>query len=163
MLLSALCLALLVVCAPDIGAARQAPQPAVPQNASVDELLATADTLLGEFKGNTAFPFFERALEGARADEALEPQEARAHYGLAQILYYRTQYAAAREHALKAAAIYERLSIRSRHRTHEHVFSARSRICSGRFAEARTHAERAVAAYEVGRRPARPGARRRCS
>src|SRR5688572_5944432 len=107
--LSALGFALLVVVRSDIGAARQTQQPVVvPQNASVDELLATADKLLAEIKGNTAFPIYERALERA-TDLSLEPQQARARYGMARVLYYRAQYAAAREHALTAAEIYERV------------------------------------------------------
>jgi CHAT domain-containing protein/tetratricopeptide (TPR) repeat protein len=144
--LSALCMALLVAVRPDIGAARQTQQPVVPQNASVDELLATADKWLGESKGNTAFPFFERALEGA-VERGLEPQQARAHVGLSRVLYYRTQYAAAREHALKAAAIYERIGTTTEvGRTYD--FLSALEELSGLFAEARAHSTQAVKAFE---------------
>ena len=144
--LSALCFALLVVVRSDIGAARQTQPPAVPENASVDELLATADKLLGEIKGNTAFPIYERALERA-VQLSLEPQEARARYGMARVLYYRTQYDAAREQALRTAEIYERVGTPvDIGRTHNFLSGVED--LSGRFAEARAHAKRAVAAYE---------------
>src|SRR5262245_11260720 len=97
--LSALCLALLVAVRSDVGATPQqtAQLPVIPENASVDELLTIADTLLSDIKGNLAFPIYERALAGA-TERVLELQQARAHYGMARVLYYRTQYATAREH-----------------------------------------------------------------
>jgi len=80
--LSALCLALLVALRPDIDARKAAPvapaaqsaqAPTIPENASVDELLAIADQLLNDIKGNLAFPIYERAL--ARAQQmSLESQ-----------------------------------------------------------------------------------------
>jgi hypothetical protein len=108
--LSALCLALLVLVRPGIDAAppQTSPQLVVPENASVDELLSIADKLWSEAKGNTAFPLYERALAGAE-QRGLELQQAQAHHGIARVLNYRTQYATARDHALKAAEIYERL------------------------------------------------------
>jgi CHAT domain-containing protein len=143
--LSALALALLVVVCSDIGAAQQTPLPPVPENASVDEVLAAAETLLGESKGNAAFPLFERALRGA-VERDLEPQQARAHMGMARVLSFRTQYATARDHALKAAAIYERLSS-TRELARTFVFLSGVEELSGQFKEARAHAEQAVAAY----------------
>ena len=143
--LSALCLALLVALRPDIGA--QTTQPSlVSENASVDELLSVADQLLNDIKGNLAFPIYERALTRAQ-QQSLEPQEARARYGMARVLYYRTQYDAAREHASKAAALYERIGTPS---DIGRLFNFLSAIedLSGRRAEALAHSTRAVAAYE---------------
>jgi CHAT domain-containing protein/tetratricopeptide (TPR) repeat protein len=152
--LSALCFALMLVARPDVGASPQqaaSPQtvqaPDVPANASVDELLAIADKLLGEIKGNLAFPIYERALSGA-TDHGLELQQARARYGLARVLYYRTQYAAAREHALKAAEIYERLGTPTDIGRTYNFLSAAEEL-SGLVAEASAHSTRAVAAYEA--------------
>jgi CHAT domain-containing protein/tetratricopeptide (TPR) repeat protein len=145
--LSAVCVVLLVVVRPDIGAAPQtAPPVTVPENASVDELLATADTLLAESKGNTAFPIYERALERAM-QMSLERQEARARHGMARVLYFRTQYAAARELGLKAAEIYERLGEAADIGRINNFLSAVEEL-SGRRAEAQAHSTRAVAAYE---------------
>ena len=153
--LSALCLALLVAVRPDIDARRAGPvgpaapsaqAPAIPENASVDELLAIADQLLNDIKGNLAFPIYERAL--ARAQQmSLEPQEARARYGMARVLYYRTQYAPAREHAGKAAEIYERIGTPTDKGRLYNFLSAVEEL-SGRQAEARAYSARAVAAYE---------------
>jgi CHAT domain-containing protein/tetratricopeptide (TPR) repeat protein len=146
--LSALCVALLVAIRPGVDAAPQdaSPQPVVPENASVDEMLATADTLLSEIKGTTAFPIYQRALERA-IQMSLEPQEARARYGMARVLYYGTQYAAAREHALKVADIYERIGTPGDIGRTYNFLSAVDDL-SGRRADARAHAQRAVAAYE---------------
>jgi CHAT domain-containing protein len=147
--LSALCLVLLVALRPDVGAAQnpQAAQPpAIPENASVDELLATADQLLNDIKGNLAFPIYERALTRAQAT-SLETQEARARYGMARVLYYRTQYAAAREHAGKAAEIYERIGSPTEMGRLYNFLSAIEEL-SGRRAEALAYSTRAVAAYE---------------
>src|SRR5688572_27830451 len=160
--LSALCLVLLVGLRPDLGAARRAgpfgpaaqsgpaPQaaqpPAVPENASVDELLSIADQLLSDIKGNLAFPIYERALTRAQ-QMSLEPQEARARYGMARVLYYRTQYAAAREHASKAAEIYERVGTPAEIGRIQNFLSAIEDL-SGRIAEARANSKRAVTAYE---------------
>jgi CHAT domain-containing protein/tetratricopeptide (TPR) repeat protein len=146
-LVTALCFALLVV-RPGVGANPQqaAPPPAVPENASVDELLATADQLLRDIKGNLAFPYYERALERS-VQQSLEPQEARARYGMARVLNYRAQYAAAREQALKAATIYERLGDPG-DIGRIHNFLSGVEQLSGLVAEARAHSERAVAAYE---------------
>lgn len=143
--LSALCVALLVLVCPEIDAAPQ--QPVIPENASVDELLGIADTLLAESKGNTAFPIYERALAEA-GQRLLEPQQARAHYGMARVLRYRTQYATAREHALTAIGIYERLSS-TQELGRVYVFLSGIEELSGQFADARTHAERAMAAYKT--------------
>jgi CHAT domain-containing protein/tetratricopeptide (TPR) repeat protein len=142
--LSALCLALVVVVRPEIGA--QAPAPVVPENASVDELLSIADQLLNDIKGNLAFPIYERALTEAQR-LSLEPQEARARYGMARVLYYRTQYAAAREHALKVAEIYDRLGTPTDVGRVNNFLSAVEDL-SGRRNEARAHSKRAVTAYE---------------
>lgn len=143
--LSALCLALLVALRPDVGA-QTAPAPVVPDNASVDELLGIADKLLSEIKGNLAFPIYERAL--ARAQQmSLEPQEARARYGMARVLYYRTQYAPAREHALKVAEIYDRLGT-STDIGRIHNFLSAIEDLSGRRAQARDHSTRAMEAYQ---------------
>ena len=150
--LSAICLALTVVVRADVGAAgpsgpaEQAASPAVPENASVDELLAIADKLLADIKGNLAFPIYERALTSAQ-QQSLELQEARARYGMARVLYYRTQYDTAREHALKAAAIYERLGTPA-DIGRIYTFLSGAEDLSGLFAEARTHAARALEAYE---------------
>jgi CHAT domain-containing protein len=160
--LSALCLALLVALRPDISAARRAgpfgpaeqaaQPPVVPENASVDELLSIADQLLNEIKGNLAFPFYERAL--ARAQQmSLESQEARARYGMARVLYYRTQYTAAREHATKVAEIYDRIGTPTDIGRVNNFLSAIEDL-SGRQAEARAYATRAVAAYESSDDPA---------
>jgi CHAT domain-containing protein len=157
--LPALCLALLVVLRPDVGArqpgpfepasqggAQTAQPPAIPENASVDELLSTADQLLDDIKGNLAFPIYERALTQAQ-ERSLEPQEARARYGMARVLYYRTQYAAAREHASKAAEIYERVGSPTEMGRLYNFLSAIEDL-SGRRAEALAYSTRAVAAYE---------------
>jgi CHAT domain-containing protein/tetratricopeptide (TPR) repeat protein len=146
--LPALCCALLAVIRPGVEATPQqtTPPPLVAENASVDEMLATADKLLSEIKGNTAFPIYERALSGA-IERGLEPQEARARHGMARVLYYRTQYTAAREHALKAAEIYERFGSPSEIGRIQNFLSAVEDL-SGRRAEARSHSTRAVEAYE---------------
>src|SRR5688572_30860759 len=160
--LSALCLVLLVGLRPDLGAARRAgpfgpadqsgpaaqtvQPPAVPENASVDELLSIADQLLSDIKGNLAFPIYERALTRAQ-QMSLEPQEARARYGMARVLYYRTQYAAAREHASKAAEIYERVGTPADIGRLYNFLSAIEEL-SGRRAEALAYSTRAVASYE---------------
>ncbi len=146
--LSALCLALLVALRPDVGATPQQPAspPAIPENALVDELLSTADQLLNDIKGNLAFPIYERALERA-AQQSLEGQQARARYGMARVLYYRTQYAAAREHAGKAAEIYERIGTPTEIGRLYNFLSAIEDL-SGRRAEALAYSTRAVAAYE---------------
>jgi CHAT domain-containing protein/tetratricopeptide (TPR) repeat protein len=146
--LAALGVALAVAVRPD-AAARHAvqQQTAIPEATTVDALLNEADALLLERKGNTAVPIFERALEQA-TQLGLEPQEARARIGLAEVLYYRAQYAASREHALIAAGLYERLTVpRGIGRTNL-LLSAVEEM-SGRGPEARRHAERAVAAYEA--------------
>jgi CHAT domain-containing protein len=140
--LSALCLALLLVVRPDIGAQ----SPAIPDNASVDELLSIADQLLNDIKGNLAFPIYERALAQAQ-QRSLDPQEARARYGMARVLYYRTQYDAAREHASKAAEIYDRIGAPADIGRVYNFLSAVEDL-SGRRAEARAYSTRAVAAYE---------------
>ena len=122
-------------------------QPTIPDNASVDELLTSAQKLLSESKGNAAFPIFERALAGA-TERGLEPQQADALAGMARVFYYRTQYSSARDHARRAAALYEQLaSARELARTHL-LLSAIEEL-SGGMAEARTHAERAVAVYKT--------------
>ena len=153
--LSALCLTLLVALRPDVdarradpfGPAEQAVQPpAIPENASVDELLSVADRLLADIKGNLAFPIYERALARAQA-MSLETQEARARYGMARVLYYRTQYAAAREHATRAAEIYERIGSPTELGRLYNFLSAIEDL-SGRRAEALAYSTRAVAAYE---------------
>jgi CHAT domain-containing protein/tetratricopeptide (TPR) repeat protein len=152
--LSALCLALLVALRPDLAAApQQAPQgPTVPENASVDELLSIADQLLNDIKGNLAFPIYERAL--ARAQQtSLEAQEARARYGLARVQYYRTQYAGAREHATKAAEIYERIGTTAEIGRVYNFLSAVEDL-SGQRAAAQTYSARAVAAYDSSNDPA---------
>ena len=117
-----------------------------PQNASVDELLATADKLLAEIKGNTAFPIYERALERA-TEMSLEAQQARARFGMARVLYYRAQYAAAREHALTAVEIYERVGSPTDIGRVYNFLSAAEEL-SGLWTEARDHSKRAVTAYE---------------
>ena len=145
--LSALCFALLVVVRSDIGAARQTQPPAVPQNASVDELLATADKLLAEIKGNTAFPIYERALERA-TEMSLEPQQARARFGMARVLYYRDRSTPeAREHALTAVEIYERVGSPTDIGRVYNFLSAAEEL-SGLRTEARDHSKRAVTAYK---------------
>jgi CHAT domain-containing protein/tetratricopeptide (TPR) repeat protein len=147
--LSALCLALLVLVRPGIDAAppQTSPQLVVPENASVDELLSIADKLWSEAKGNTAFPLYERALAGAE-QRGLELQQAQAHHGIARVLNYRTQYATARDHALKAAEIYERLGNTQLFGRISVLLSGIEEV-SGQLANARTHAERAVAAYNT--------------
>lgn len=142
--LPALSLALLVLTRSDIGATPQ--QPTVPENASVEELLAIADQLLQDIKGNLAFPIYERALERAM-QMSLEPQEARARYGMARVLYYRAQYAPAREHALKVAEIYQRIGTPTDIGRVNNFLSAVEDL-SGLRAEARAHSARAVEAYE---------------
>jgi len=142
--LLALSLALLVLTRSDIGATPQ--QPTVPENASVEELLAIADQLLEDIKGNLAFPIYERALERAM-QMSLEPQEARARYGMARVLYYRAQYAPAREHALKVAEIYQRIGTPTDIGRVNNFLSAVEDL-SGLRAEARAHSARAVEAYE---------------
>jgi CHAT domain-containing protein/tetratricopeptide (TPR) repeat protein len=150
--LSAICLALTVFVRADVGAAgpsaaaEQAAAPAVPENASVDELLSIADQLLNDIKGNLAFPIYERALAVAQ-QQSLELQEARARYGMARVLYYRTQYATAREQALKVAEIYERLGTPTDIGRVNNFLSAAEEL-SGLIAEARTHSARALEAYE---------------
>jgi CHAT domain-containing protein len=149
--LSALCLALLVALRPEVGAQSEQP-PVVPENASVDELLSIADQLLNEIKGNLAFPIYERAL--ARAQQmSLESQQARARYGMARVLYYRTQYAAAREHATKVAEIYERIGTPTDIGRVNNFLSAIEDL-SGRKAEALAYSTRAVGAYESSNDPA---------
>jgi CHAT domain-containing protein len=143
--LSAICLALLVALRPDVGGQTAQP-PAIPENASVDEILSIADQLLNDIKGNLAFPIYERALTRAQA-MSLETQEARARYGMARVLYYRTQYSAAREHASKAAEIYERIGSPTEMGRLYNFLSAIEDL-SGRRAEALAYSTRAVAAYE---------------
>jgi CHAT domain-containing protein len=159
--LSALCLALLVALRPDIGAARRAgplrpaeqagpaaqseQPPVVPENASVDELLSRADQLLNDIKGNLAFPIYERALERAQ-QLSLESQEARARYGMARVHYYRGQYAAAREHAVKVAEIYNRIGAPEDIGRIYNFLSGVEELTGSR-ADARAHAARAVAVY----------------
>ena len=152
--LPALCCALLVAIRPGIEASPQQPppQPLVAENASVDELLATADRLLSEIKGNIAFPIYERALERAM-QLSFDLPEARARYGMARVLYYRADYARAREQALKAAEIHERLGNRTEF-GRVHSFLSAIEELSGRAAEARVHATRAMAAYESSDDPA---------
>ena len=142
--LPALFLALLVLARSDIRATPQ--QPAVPENASIEELLSIADQLLQDIKGNLAFPIYERALERAM-QMSLEPQEARARYGMARVLYYRAQYAPAREHALKVAEIYQRIGTPTDIGRVNNFLSAVEDL-SGLRAEARAHSARAVEAYE---------------
>src|SRR5688572_2077747 len=159
--LSALCLVLLVGLRPDLGAARRAgpfgpadqsgpaaqtvQPPAVPENASVDELLSIADQLLSDIKGNLAFPIYERALTRAQ-QLSLESQEARARYGMARVLYYRGQYAAAREHAVKVAEIYDRSGVPEDIGRIYNFLSGVEEL-SGSRADARAHSARAVAVY----------------
>jgi CHAT domain-containing protein/tetratricopeptide (TPR) repeat protein len=152
--LSALCFALLVFVRPDVEATPQqtAPQPLVSENASVDEMLVVADKLLAELKGFTAFPIYERALERA-IQMSLELQEARARYGMARVLYYRPQYQAAREQALLAAEIFERLGTPVDIGRVNNFLSATEELL-GLSADARVHAGRAVAAYETSDDPA---------
>jgi CHAT domain-containing protein/tetratricopeptide (TPR) repeat protein len=151
--LSALALALVVVVRHGVEATpQQAPPqqtgpPLVPENASVDELLKIADQLWGESKGNTAFPIYERALAAA-IERGLKLQQAQARMGVARVLSYRTQYAAARDHGLKAADIYERLSI-DRELARTLVFLSGVEEFAGQSADAKVHAERAVAIYKT--------------
>ena len=113
----------------------------------MDELLAIADQLLNDIKGNLAFPIYERALAAGAAAMSLEPQEARARYGMARVLYYRTQYTAAREQALKVAEIYDRIGTPIEIGRIYNFLSAVEEL-SGQMAEARAHSTRAVTAYE---------------
>jgi CHAT domain-containing protein/tetratricopeptide (TPR) repeat protein len=146
--LSALSLALLVVVRPGVEATpQQTTPPVLSENASVDELLKIADQLWAENKGNTAFPIYERALAAA-IERGLEPQQAQARMGVARVLSYRTQYATAREHGLKAADIYERLSS-DRELARTFVFLSGVEEMLGQFADAKTHAERAMALYKT--------------
>jgi CHAT domain-containing protein/Tfp pilus assembly protein PilF len=146
--LSALSLALLVVVRPGVEATpQQTTPPVLSENASVDELLKIADQLWAENKGNTAFPIYERALAAA-IERGLEPQQAQARMGVARVLSYRTQYATARDHGLKAAEIYERLPI-ERELARTLVFLSGIEQLSGQFADAKSHAERAVTIYKT--------------
>jgi CHAT domain-containing protein len=143
--LSALYLVLLVALRPEIGVAQSEQPPVVPENASVDELLSIADQLLNDIKGNLAFPIYERAL--ARAQQlSLESQEARARYGMARVLYYRGQYAAAREHAVTVAEIYDRSGVPEDIGRIYNFLSGVEEL-SGSRADARAYSARAVAVY----------------
>jgi CHAT domain-containing protein/tetratricopeptide (TPR) repeat protein len=128
-------------------AEQAAQQPAIPENASVDELLKIADQLLGESKGNAAFPIYERALAAA-IERGLETQQAKAHHGMARVLSFRAQYATARDHGLRAAEVYERLSSTTE-LARIFVFLSGVEELSGQYADARAHAERAVVLYKT--------------
>jgi CHAT domain-containing protein/tetratricopeptide (TPR) repeat protein len=78
---------------------------------------------------------------------SLELQEARARYGMARVLYYRPQYEAAREQALKSVAIFERLGNATDIGRVYNFLSATEDIL-GLMADARVHSSRAVQAYE---------------
>jgi CHAT domain-containing protein/tetratricopeptide (TPR) repeat protein len=132
-------------------AAQQATGASAETAAAVDAQLQQAGALLGESKGNLAFPIFERALAGAMA-LGLDTSEADARSGLGEVLFYRTQYAAAREQALAALAIYERRAVRAGIGRATRLLSAVEDY-SGNRAAARDYAERSVAAYDDGTSP----------
>ncbi len=146
--LTALCLAsVLTGLAPTVATRAQTPaglQP--PDRDETGALLASAEALLRERKGAQARPMFERALESARA-AGLDAEVARAHSGLGQVLVGAARYDAAREHGLKALAIYERLALTSGIGRACHVLGQVEEL-SGNIPAARELSARAVAAFD---------------
>jgi CHAT domain-containing protein/tetratricopeptide (TPR) repeat protein len=119
---------------------------APPTAADVKALLRSADALLQQRKGDAARPLFEQALAAAE-HLSLDAEQAHAHGGLAEILFYATQYAVAREHGAKALDIATHLASPAGVARASHILSMIEEL-SGNGAAARSHAERAVAAYD---------------
>jgi CHAT domain-containing protein/tetratricopeptide (TPR) repeat protein len=139
-----------------LGSQASAQQPTPPPVSAddVDRWLESAEKLRRERKNEEASALFERALLAAR-ELALERQQARALCGAAGILFDKADFAAARERALLALEISERLGPEAEIGRASHLVSIVAQRL-GRGDEARMYAERAIAVYEaMGDRRAR--------
>jgi CHAT domain-containing protein/tetratricopeptide (TPR) repeat protein len=145
---AALCLAVVVALAATYASPRAAPQQSTSAEVStesLDDLLASAEKLLDARRGFDAQPLFERALTQAISLGREQP-EAQVRAGLGEVLFYRTQYAAARDHGARALEIYERLRIDRGIGRVSHLLSLIDEVL-GNGASAVANAERAVAAF----------------
>lgn len=144
-ILAAIVCAALLAISP-AAAERQAPVPATADD--VSRAMQSGGTQFRDGKLDAAIAVFERALADAER-LGLERQQADALTAIGEALNRKTQYAAAREHALRALAIYERLSAEAGIARASLVLSIAA-DWSGEFvAEAESWAKRAMAAYEA--------------
>jgi len=86
---------------------RQAP---LTDGAAVNATLTSAEAAWARGDTNLARPDFERALEAAHR-LGLTREEAAAECGLGEVLFAQGHYAEAREHGLKALALFDRLPL----------------------------------------------------
>jgi CHAT domain-containing protein/tetratricopeptide (TPR) repeat protein len=125
----------------------QAEQTAAASSEQVVAWLLSAESFLREMKGEEATVLFEKVIDQAPR-LGLDAQHAQALTGLAEILYYRTTYAAARERAQQALEIYERLDNPRGIGRVSHLLSMLSER-AGNFAEATRYAQQAILANET--------------
>jgi CHAT domain-containing protein/tetratricopeptide (TPR) repeat protein len=149
--LTALCFALVIAVRPGTGAASREPGPQQPvaalgEPATLEDLLESAESLLRQGKGFAAQPLFERARDQAIA-LGRETEEAQARTAIGEILFYRTQYMAAREQGLTALETYQRLALDRGIGRASLMLSTAEELLGNR-ESARTHAERAIGAYD---------------
>jgi CHAT domain-containing protein/tetratricopeptide (TPR) repeat protein len=123
---------------------------AKPSGPEIDEWLQSAEALLREGKRPAATQAFERALDGAR-QLGLELQQAQALCGLGEIQFAQARYPPAREHAVKAAEIYDRLAAGAASPGVGRANHLLSLVAEreGNLDEAKLRAERAIAAYDA--------------
>ncbi len=162
--LSALCLALLVVVRSDIGALRPHAQPRShrSENASVDELLPTADKLLARSRATPRFRS-TNARSSVRRDVARAAGSAGALRHGSCALLPRDSHAAAREHALTAAEIYERVGSPIDIGRIYNFLSAVEELSGSRGGGSRPTPSAPSLRTSQAHDPARARARRRCS
>lgn len=128
--------------------ARLPDQPAPLTAASdIDRVLEEADHLLKGNKVEEAGVAFGRALEAAQR-LALHPQTARALCGIGDVAYQRAQYDEARRSALQCLELSERSADQWGIGRAQLLLSKTAEVV-GDFAAARTHAERAIAAFDA--------------
>jgi CHAT domain-containing protein/tetratricopeptide (TPR) repeat protein len=137
--------------------AEQQPSPTVADVSQVEAWLWSGEKLLRDDKRDEAMSEFTRALEGARRLHH-QAQEAQALCGLGEIEFERARYARARELAVQAADIYDRLANEAASPSPDvinrgigranHLLSLAA-LREGSKEEATRRSERAVAAYDA--------------
>ncbi|MCC6164010.1 MAG: CHAT domain-containing protein [Acidobacteria bacterium] len=144
-IVASLCLIVTMAATPWVRAAPQMQVDNTPDAAAIREQLDTAGRLLRDGSRDAALKLLEAARARAIA-LALAREEADARVAIAEIFHARTQYAAAREEALLALTIYERLADDRGIGRASHLAGVAAYV-SGLRAEAREGAERAVTAF----------------
>src|SRR5438309_399498 len=114
---------------------------------AVDAALQIANGLWASRRPDEARTAFERVLQGAQR-LGLESQEADARAALAEILLFKSEYAAARVHGQRALEIYERLGSSRGIGRASATLSGVAEV-EGDYSEGRRLGERAVEAYEA--------------